>query len=345
MEFDVYNFGSPLGEVSELAREVEDLGFSGMWFTESKHNPFLGCALAAAASDRLAIGTAIAVAFPRSPMVTAQAAWDLAALSGGRFILGLGTQVKAHMERRFSTKFEHPVAKMREYVLALRAIFRAFQEEEPLKFHGDFYAFSLLTEFFSPGPIAHPDVAIYVAGVNRLMARMAGEACDGFHVHPLHSRRYLEEVVRPAIAEGAARARRDPSDISLACPVFMIVGDNEEEIERARRLTRRQLAFYGSTRTYRPVLELHGWQDASSALHRLMSQGDIEAMEKVITDEMLDAFAVTASWEDLPGSVLDRYRGLVDRVFPYFVDTSWRASPERREHWREVATAVRSGGR
>jgi probable F420-dependent oxidoreductase len=344
MEFDVYNLGAALGEVSDLAREVEDLGFSGMWFTESKHNPFLGCALAAAASERLVIGTAIAVAFPRSPMVTAQVAWDLADLTGGRFVLGLGTQVKAHMERRFSTPFEHPVAKLREYVLALRAIFRAFQGEEPLKFHGDYYRFSLLTEFFSPGPIARPEIPIYVAGVNRLIARMAGEVCDGFHVHPFHSRRYLEQVVRPAIAEGAARAGRDASDISLACPVFMIVGDSEEEIERSRRSTRRQLAFYGSTRTYRPVFEAHGWQDASGALHRLMAQGEIEAMEAVITDEMLDAYAVTAAWDDLPPAILDRYSGLVDRVFPYFGDTKWQASPERRQRWREVATAVRSGG-
>jgi probable F420-dependent oxidoreductase len=259
MEFDVYNLSSALGEVADLAREVEELGFSGIWFTESKHNPFLGCALAAAASERLVIGTAIAVAF-------------------------------------------------------------------------------------SPGPIARPEIPIYVAGVNRLIARMAGEVCDGFHVHPFHSRRYLEQVVRPAIADGAARAGRDPSDISLACPVFMIVGDSDEEIERSRRSTRRQLAFYGSTRTYRPVFEAHGWQDASGALHRVMAQGDVEAMEAVITDEMLDAYAVTASWDDLPQAILGRYNGLVDRVFPYFGDTAWQASPERRERWREVAWAVRSGG-
>jgi probable F420-dependent oxidoreductase len=343
MEFDVYSFGQPLERVGALAREAEELGFSAMWFTESKHNPYLGCAVAATATERLAVGTAIAVAFPRSPMVTAQTAWDLAGASRGRFILGLGTQVKAHIERRFSAVFDHPVPRLREYVCALRAIFRAFQGEEKLSFKGDFYSFSLLTDFFSAGPIEHPHIPIYVAGVNRLVCEMTGEVCDGFHVHPFHSRDYLTEVVRPAIAAGAARAGRDPSDVALACPVFMIVGDTEEELAPQRAAARRQLAFYGSTRTYEPVFAQHGYDGSSGRLHRLLAKGDVTGMEQVITDEMLDVYAVTATWDDLPAKLLERYEGVVDRVFPYAGQGAWTATPETRERWAGVAAKVRAG--
>jgi probable F420-dependent oxidoreductase len=343
MELEVYSFGHPLEHIGALARDAEQLGFSAMWFTESKHNPYLGCAVAATVTERLTVGTGIAVAFPRSPMVTAQAAWDLAGASDGRFILGLGTQVKAHIERRFSAPFDKPVPRLREYICALRAIFRAFQGEEKLSFDGDFYRFSLLTEFFSAGPIAHPDIPIYVAGVNRRICEMTGEVADGLHVHPFHSRDYLTSVVRPAIARGADRAGRDPAAIALACPVFMIVGDDEEEIEPQRSATRRQLAFYGSTRTYAPVFEQHGFGHAPGELHRLMARGELEAMERVITDEMLDLYAVTATWDELPQRLIERYDGVVDRVFPYAAQGTWTASPETRERWGDVAARVRAG--
>jgi probable F420-dependent oxidoreductase len=345
VEFDIYSFGMPLERIGALAREAEDLGFSAMWFTESKHNPYLGCAVAATSTERLQVGTGIAVAFPRSPMVTAQTAWDLAGASRGRFILGLGTQVKAHIERRFSTPFDHPVPRLREYVLALRAIFRAFQGEEKLSFKGDFYSFSLLTEFFSAGPIAHPDIPIYVAGVNRRICEMTGEVGDGFHVHPFHSRDYLTGVVRPAIAAGAQRAGRDPAAVVLACPVFMIVGDTDEERAPQIAAARRQLAFYGSTRTYAPVFDQHGFDHVPRELHRFMAKGDVEAMEQVITDEMLDVYAVTATWDELPARLLERYDGVVDRVFPYAAQGAWTVSPETRERWGDVAARVRAGQR
>src|ERR1700681_2354429 len=194
MDLDVYSFGAPLARVEAMARDVEALGFSGLWFSESKHNPYLCSALASVATEELMIGTDIAVAFPRSPMVTAQAAWDLAAASSGRFVLGLGTQVKGHIERRFSVAFDRPVARLRDYVLSLRAIWQAFQGEARLAYEGEVYDFSLLTEFFNPGPIEHPDIPVYVAGVNRSSAVMAGEVCDGFHVHPFHSVQYLRET-------------------------------------------------------------------------------------------------------------------------------------------------------
>lgn len=299
--------------------------------------------VAATSTASIDIGTAIAVAFPRSPMVTAQVAWELAEATGGRFILGLGTQVKAHNERRFSVRpFEHPGPRLREYVLALRAIFRAFQGEEPLAFEGDFYAFDLLPPFFAPGPIERPDVPVYVAGVNRWMARMAGEVCDGFHVHPFHSERYLREVVIPAIEEGAAAMGRSRADVKLACPVFAIVGDSDEEREGLRQMVKTQIAFYGSTRTYRPVFELHGWGDTTDRLREHQAEGDIGAMAGEITDEMLEAYAVEAPWDGIASAILDRYGGLVDRTFSYFAAGAWRASPEAADRWREVARQVRA---
>ncbi len=342
MEFDAYAASVPLEHAGRVAREVEARGFSGLWFTETERPPFLGCAVAAEVTGALTVGTAIAVAFPRSPMVTAQTAWELARASRGRFSLGLGTQVKAHIERRFSMTYEHPGPKIRDYVLAMRAIFRAFQGEEPLRYEGDFYRFSLLTDFFSPGPSDFADIPISVAGVNVGMARLAGEVFDGFHVHPFHSRRYLEERLLPAIADGAARAGRHAADVEVICPVFTIVGDTEAERAPMRESVRRQLSFYGSTRTYRPVFELHGWGDTGAVLHRAMARGDTAAMAAAVTDEMLDEYAVTATWDDLADRLVERYRGLADRLFTYQPAGEWLREPELADRWQQVAARVTS---
>jgi probable F420-dependent oxidoreductase len=342
MHFDAYGASLRLEDTAPVARRVEELGFSGLWFTESQRPPFLACAVASSVTTSIELGTAIAVAFPRSPMITAQTAWELARASGGRFSLGLGSQVKAHIERRFSMPFEHPGPKLREYVLALRAIWRAFQGEERLQFDGDFYSFSLLTDFFSPGPSDHPDIPVSIAGVNVGMARLAGEVCDGFHVHPFHSRRYLDEVIRPAIAEGATSVGRNASACEVYCPVFVIVGDSEAERAPQRESVRRQLSFYGSTRTYRPVFELHGWRDTSEQLHRSMAAGDTEAMAAAITDEMLDEYAVTATWDGLAPALTARYRGLADRIFSYGPAQAWIDDPELAERWQAVAAAIRA---
>lgn len=344
MKFDVVSPGLSLDDSEQLAREAEELGVSGLWFPEAGRTAYLGCAVAANATENLDIGTAIAVAFPRSPMVTAQLAWELAEATGGRFLLGLGTQVKAHNERRFSVRpFEHPGPRLREYVLALRAIWKGFQGEERLDFEGDFYRFDLLPPFFSPGPIDTPGIPVYVAGVNRWMAKMAGEVCDGFHVHPFHSRRYLDEVIRPAIAEGAESAGRDPSEVELACPVFAITGDSDEEREPLRQMVKTQIAFYGSTRTYRPVFEMHGWGDTTDRLREHQARGDIAAMTGEITDEMLEVYAVEAGWDGIADAILERYRGVVDRTFSYFAAGAWRASDEAGERWRSVISAVQAG--
>jgi probable F420-dependent oxidoreductase len=341
VELDAYAASLRVEHTTSVARRVEELGFSGLWFTESQRPPFLACAVASTVTTSIELGTAIAVAFPRSPMITAQNAWELARASDGRFSLGLGSQVKAHMERRFSVPFEHPGPKLREYVLALRAIWRAFQGEERLRFEGEYYSFSLLTDFFSPGPSDHPDIPVAVAGVNAGMARLAGEVCDGFHAHPFHSPRYLREVIRPALAAGAAAAGRAAETCELYCPVFVIVGDSEAERVAQRDSARRQLSFYGSTRTYRRVFELHGWGEASEQLHRLMAGGDTDAMAGIITDEMLDEYAVTATWDDLASTLLDRYQGLADRIFSYEPAQVWIDTPELAERWQAVAAAVR----
>jgi len=343
VHFDAYGASLPMEHAARVARAVEELGCSGIWFTETQRPPYLACAVAAEATDALTIGTAIAVAFPRSPMVTAQTAWELARASRGRFSLGLGTQVKAHIERRFSMPYEHPGAKLRDYVLGMRAIFAAFQGDSPLRYDGEFYSFTLLPDFFSPGPHEFPVVPISIAGVNQGMARIAGEVCDGFHVHPFHSRRYLDECIRPAIAEGAARAGRSAGDVELICPVFMIVGDTDAEQAPMRESVRNQIAFYGSTRTYRPVFDLHGWGDTSAALHRLLAEGDTDAMAAAITDEMLEEYAVTATWDGLADALLHRYEGIVDRVFSYQPAVEWLRSPELTMRWGEVVATVQEG--
>jgi probable F420-dependent oxidoreductase len=338
MEIDCYfPDGLPLGAASATARAVEQAGFAGMWVTETRHNPFLTCGAALAAAGRIAAGPGIAVAFPRSPMVTAQAAWDLADLSGGRFILGLGTQVKAHVERRFSVPFDRPVARMREYVHALRAIFAAFQGDGRLRFAGDFYQFSLLTDFFNPGPISHPDVPVWVAAVGPAMLRLAGECCDGVFLHPLHSAEYLRATALPAVAAGARAAGRERDAVTVCCPVFVAVGETQPEIDRQRAGIARQIAFYGSTRTYRPVFEAHGWGDVCDRLHEMLARGDTAAMTAQITGEMLDAYSVAATWAELPGVLARRYGGLVDRIAPYGADLG---SADGRERWRAVVASI-----
>jgi len=340
LHFDTFAFGTDLRGVGRLASDAARAGFATMWFTESNHNPFLPCALAAEVAPGLGVGTSIAVAFPRSPMVTAQIAWDLAAQTDGNFQLGLGTQVKAHITRRFSTTWSKPVAQLREYVEALRAIFQAFQGEAPLRFSGDYYSFSLLTDFFSGGPIDHPDVPVQVAGVNTGLARMAGEVCDGFHVHPFHSREYLADVIRPAVADGAARAGRSASDVAMICPVFIAVGDTEEELARQREAVRSQLSFYASTPTYQSVLDHHGFTEAGPELQQLVRKGDRRAMAAVMTDEVIVPFYVEASWSDLANTLHRRYDGLADRLVSYSSVGSWAESPELFERWSDVVRSV-----
>jgi probable F420-dependent oxidoreductase len=317
VKLDVGMLTHDLTTIPAYARKVEALGVDGLWSSETQHDPFLPLAVAATVTSRIKLGTAIAVAFPRSPMVTAHIAWDLQKASGGRFILGLGSQVKAHNERRFSVKFESPGPKIREIVLALRAIWDCWQNGTKLDFKGPFYRFDLMTPFFNPGPIAQPKIPVYIAGVNATMCRIAGEVCDGLHVHPFNSPKYLREYVHPAVEEGLRKSGRSRRDFTYATSTFVVLGDTEEERARARQGVRQQIAFYGSTRTYEPVLAAHGWQDLVPHLHRKSVEGDWAGMASLVTDEMVDTYAVTGSYDTIAARVKERYTGLLDRTAFY----------------------------
>jgi probable F420-dependent oxidoreductase len=317
MKLDVGMLTHDLKSIPAYARKVEALGFDCLWSSETQHDPYLPLAVAATATSRLKLGTAIAVAFPRSPMITAHIAWDLQAASGGRFILGLGSQVKGHNERRFSVKFESPGPKLREIVQALRAIWDCWQNGTRLNFKGQFYRFDLMTPFFSPGPIEWPHVPVYISGVNAYMCRVAGEVCDGLHVHPFNSAKYLREYVHPAVDEGLRAAGRSRSDFTYTTAGFVILGDTEEEQARARQAVRQQIAFYASTRTYEPVLAAHGWQDVIPSLHRKSVEGDWVGMADLITDEMVETYAVTGTYDTIAARVRERYAGLLDRTAFY----------------------------
>jgi probable F420-dependent oxidoreductase len=306
-----------LTSIPPYARKVEALGYDCLWSAETQHDPFLPLAVAATVTSRIKLGTSIAVAFPRSPMILAHTCWDLAKASGGRFILGLGSQVKGHNERRFSVKFESPAPKMREIVLALRAIWDCWQNGTKLGFKGRFFRFDLMTPFFDPGPIEHPRIPIYVAGVNRAMCRIAGEVCDGLHVHPFNSPTYLREYVRPAVEEGRAAAGKTGDDFVYVTASFVVVGDTPAELEQQKEAVKQQIAFYASTRTYEPVLAAHGWQDLVPHLHRKSVEGDWKGMAQLITDEMVDTYAVTGSYATIAARLKERYAGLLDRTAFY----------------------------
>ena len=335
MKLDTVFAPTGLADVPALAKAADEIGFAGLWTAETSHDPYLPLALAAEHSERIELGTSIAVAFPRSPLVHAQIAWDLAAQSKGRFILGLGTQVKGHNERRFGIKWEAPGPRLREMILCIRAIWDCWQNGTKPRFEGEHYRFSLMTPFFSPGPIAHPNVPIWIAGVNTYMCELGGEICDGFHVHPFHSVRYLKESLLPEVERGIAKGNRRRTDVTLSTSAFVIAGDTDEEIERARDAVRMQIAFYASTRTYVRVLEAHGWGDTCARLNEKAAKGDWGGMASEITDEMLDVYAVTCRWEHVAAKVQARYAGILDRVALY---VPFRPGADA-ERWRSIVHA------
>lgn len=319
MKVDFYFPPGPPRQAVDAAARAEALGFDGFFSAETSHDPFVPLALAAARSPNLDLGTAIAVAFPRSPMVTAQTAWDIAEMSGGRFILGLGTQVKAHIVRRFGTEWTSAGPRLRDYVGALRAIWGSFQTGEPLRYESEHYSFSLLTPFFAPAPMPHWEIPVAIAGVGPYLSRLAGEACDGFHVHPFHTVEYLDRVVIPNIAEGAAGAGRSIGDVELISTVFVVTGTNDDEIEGARHAVKQQVAFYASTPSYRVVLDTHGW-DFGPTLSAMSRRGEWQAMAEVIPDEVVDAVAVVGAPEEIGEKVKQRYGDRVQRVGFYGLD-------------------------
>lgn len=311
---------APPGQAPAAALRARELGFDGFFTAETSHDPFLPLALAAVACPGMTLGTAIAVAFPRSPMVVAQTAWDLQDLTGGRFILGLGTQVKPHIVRRFATPWAPPVPRMREYVEALRTIWRAFETGEALKFAGDHYQFSLLTPFFSPVPGGLPHPKIAIAGVGPALSRLAGEVCDGFHVHPFHTVKYLDEVVLASMVRGAAAAGRSVDDVARIVSVFVVTGRDAEEISAMREAVKAQIAFYASTPTYRVVLDTHGW-DFGDRLNQMSRRGQWDEMGSVIPDEVVDEVAIVAPPHAIGSAIKARYGDRIQRVGMYNVSS------------------------
>ena len=343
IDLDMMAYPRPLRDVQELARRAEAARLGTLWLTESGRTAYLSCAAAALATERLGIGTAVAVAFPRSPMVTAKVAWELAESSGGRFTLGLGTQIKAHIERRYSAEYVPPGPRMRDYVRALRAIFAAFRGA-PLAYEGDYYRFSLLTPQWSPGPIPVPDPPIFVAAVLPWMSKMAGELCDGVHVHPFHSAGYLRDVQIPSVTAGAEKAGRSLADVTFEIPVMTAVGANAEEMARTREHARTMIGFYGSTRTYAPVFEHHGFDGLSDRLHECQRTGDMAGMTALVTDDILDHYIVSAHWDDLADALVERYGDLAPtvRLMTYTAITQYARDPEVLDRWGAVADRLRS---
>ena len=320
----------------EQAAQLEAQGFDCIWTFEAMSDPFIPLAHAAAATSKIEIGTNIAVAFARSPFSMAQIAWDLQRDSGGRFHLGLGTQVRAHVERRFSADFDHPAARIVDYIKCLRAIWDCFQHGSKPSYDGRFYKFKLMNPFFNPGPLDHPSIPVYLAGVNARMCRAAGEAADGFHVHPMHSPGYVRDIIKPSIAEGAKLVGRDPSSVALYAPVFTITGDTQAQFDEMELTVRGQISFYGSTPSYSAVLEYHGYPDLGRQLNTLMREGKVKEMAAAIPDALIEHLAVIGKPSEIGNIMRARSEGLLDRVSLY----SSMGSDGHFSKWSELISAI-----
>jgi len=328
-----------LKEVPAIAKAAEEIGFDALWTSETQHDPFLPCTLIAEHTTKLNFGTAIAVSFARSPATIAYTAWDLAAQSNGRFILGLGTQVKAHIERRFGMPWPDSVTdKLREQIQAIRALWDTWQNGTKLNFRGEYYKLTLMSPFFKPPPLPSPifsenggwlggGIPIYIAGVNAGLAKLVGELCEGFDAHPFHSPRYLREVMLPAIEEGAKKGKRKKQDVTISVTAFVATSPEEENFART------QISFYASTPSYRSVMDFHGWVEAAEKLSAHAARGEWAEMPMLITDEMLNEFCLATSPEKLADALKTRYDGIANRLTLYtpFVPG------EKDEFWKRLA--------
>ncbi len=328
--------GGDLSASGKQAAVLEDQGYDGIWTAETSHDPFFPLLLASQSTTKVELGTGIAVAFARNPMNLAQIGWDLQAASGGRFILGLGSQIKPHITKRFSMPWSSPAARMREMILAIRAIWASWNDGTKLDFTGDFYTHTLMTPFFDPGPNPHGNAKIFLAGVGELMTEVAGEVCDGFLCHGFTTEQYLREVTLPALERGAQKAGRTLADIEISGPAFVVTGTNDEEMAASTAGVKQQIAFYGSTPAYRPVLDLHGWGDLQDDLNRLSKEGKWVEMGELVTDDILETFAVVGEPEQVGPELNARYGDVVDRISFYAPYTS---DPDR---WTRVMEAIKA---
>ena len=335
MKVDAVTYGHPLADTPAAAADAEARGYDGWFVSETVHDPLLACVAAGGAVSSIEVGTAIAVAFPRSPMHVAYAAHDLQALTGGRFVLGLGTQIKPHIERRFSATWSKPAARMREYIQALHAIWSAWADGERLNFRGEFTQHTLMTPFFTPEDHGHGPPAVWLAAVGPRMTEVAGEVADGVLCHGFSTARYLEQVTVPRVEAGAARAGRSRSDIEVVQPVFAVTGETEQQVAEAEAMVKGQIAFYGSTPAYRAVLDLHGWGELHDVLHNRSLAGEWATMPELIDDEVVDAFAVRAEPQEVGQAIRARFGHLADRIS---LSTSYEFDPDT---WQRVLADLR----
>jgi probable F420-dependent oxidoreductase len=322
MKFDAGFPPIQLKDVPAIAKAAQEIGFDALWTQETQHDPFLPCTLVAEHTETLRFGTAIAVSFSRSPANLAYTAWDLSAQSGGRFILGLGTQVKA----------ESVTGKLREQIQVIRAFWDCWQNGTKLSFRGEYYKATLMSPFFNPGAIENPNIPIYIAGVNTGLAKLAGEMCEGFHAHPFNSPRYMNEVLLPAIEEGLQKSGRTRKDIAVTMSPFVATSPEEEGFARM------QIAFYASTPSYESVMHLHGWGEIAQKLSGFAAKGEWAEMPMLITDEMLNEFCLVTTQEKLADDLKKRFEGIADRITLYtpFVPK------EKDDWWRGLARAFKS---
>ena len=328
-----------LAQAATSAKETEAAGYDGAWTVETAHDPFFPLVLAAEHTEHLELGTSIAVGFARNPMTLAHIGWDLQGFAKGRFILGLGSQIKPHITKRFSMEWSHPAPRMREMILAIRAIWDTWQNGTPLAFRGDFYTHTLMTPFFTPdradlGEFGVP--RIFLAGVGELMTEVAGEVCDGFICHGFTTERYLRQVTLPALARGRAKVGKSLQGFEIVGPSFVVTGNNEAETSAAEAGTRQQIAFYGSTPAYKGVLELHGWDGLHEELNALSKKGGWVEMGNLITDEILNTFAVVGEPEQIAPELLRRYGDVIQRISFY---APYKSDPDR---WRSVLAALQA---
>ncbi|BBZ43478.1 TIGR03617 family F420-dependent LLM class oxidoreductase [Mycobacterium parmense] len=332
MHVDVMTVPQPLTQVGNLARRTQAAGFSGVLFTETGRTAYLNAAVASQAAPGLELSTGVAVAFPRSPFVTAAAAWELQEATGGKFRLGLGTQVRTHVVRRYGMPFERPGPRLRDYVRAVKACFSAFRSGK-LDHHGDFYDMDFITPQWSPGPIDAPDPKVDVAAVNPWMLRMAGEVADGVHVHPIGEPGYITRHVVPNVAEGAHKAGRSPGDVAVIVPVLTIVGDTDRERAAQRESVRASMAFYGSTPNYAFIWDEAGFEGTTARIREKQKAGDFKGMAAQVSDDHIATFATESTWDGLADALAKKYEGVATRIALYSVV----GDDERFERYGEVA--------
>ncbi len=343
MHFDVMVGPTTWTGAADLARQVERAGFSGMTFTETGQTPWMSIAAAASAAPTLMFSTGVAVALPVSPMIAASLAWELAGNTGGRFRLGVGSQVRAHVERRYGMPFEPPGPRMKDFLLAVKASLAAFRGDAPLAHDGPYYKLSLLPDQWRPAAHQHGQIKVDVSAVGPWMTAMAGEIADGIHVHPLHSQHYLEHRLIPSVRQGAERAGRDPSDVDLLIPVMIVAGDSPEQRASPMNRARTQIGFYGSTRNYAFQFDDLGYEGLSGRLNERLRAGDLDGVNALVSDEIVEQFAVIGRWDEIADRLVERYAGRAERLISYFTIEDVTRNPANLDRWSEIARAVSAG--